>query len=110
MSEYLNQNASLTPNFKYLGTEFTRLSESEYASLVWQRIRHFKELYHMTWRLIALRMDVSVPNLYKTMAHPYTPRPQKILALTRLFNCSMDDLLNVYKPLPPSVKSSVKAR
>ena len=79
---------------------FHYMQSKEFGSLVWQRIRFFKQRDCLTWRTIAVRMDMTLPNLYKAMANNFCPSPQKIVALSILFHCSTEDIINTSKPLP----------
>lgn len=81
--------------------EYRYMSDYEYGGVVWKRIEHFKKIKHTTWRLVALRMNMSLANLYMCRRNHYMPKPQKILTLSAFFNCSMEDIYDPYKPLPP---------
>ena len=85
----------------YRESDYRYLPDHEYAEIVWKRIEHFKKLKHTSWKRVAFHMNMSLPNLFRTRRIPCAPKAQKILALSSFLNCSMDDLLNPYKPLPP---------
>lgn len=86
----------------YRFNEYKILPDAEYADILWARIQHFKNLKHLSWNRLATHLNLSLPNIFRYRKLHMAPKIQKIIALSRFLDVSIDDLVDPYKPLPPS--------